>query len=177
MIINIIEGDITQLKIDAIVNAANCSLLGGGGVDGAIHRKAGKELLDECRRFNGCNTGDAIITKGYRLPSKFVIHTPGPVWHGGSQNESDLLKSCYTNCLKLASKHKLRDIAFPAISTGIYGYPLEDATSIAIRTVLHWHEKYPSEVIFVTFSKIAYTAYKKIYAEIIQLSHKDNINI
>ena len=155
-------GDITNLKVDAIVNAANTTLLGGGGVDGAIHRAAGPKLLEECRTLNGCLTGEAKITKGYNLPSKFVIHTVGPVWNGGKYDEDILLSNCYNNSLKLAKKNGIKSIAFPAISTGVYGFPSDRAASIAARTVKEFLEKDDSieKVIFVCFDEKTYLNYK-----------------
>lgn len=161
--LEIVKGDITKLKVDAIVNAANSSLLGGGGVDGAIHRAAGPKLLEECRKLNGCKTGEAKITNGYNLPAKFVIHTVGPVWNGGEYNEDNLLESCYKNSLKLAVENKIQTIAFPAISTGIYGFPLERATQIAIKIVKEFISTKPgiTKVIFICFDTKTESVYKK----------------
>ena len=141
--IEIVQGDITKQSVDAIANAANTSLLGGGGVDGAIHRAAGPELLAECRTLHGCKTGEAKITKGYRLPAKYVLHTPGPVWHGGKSGEEGLLKSCYVSCLRLASENGCRTVAFPSISTGVYHFPLEKASRIAIDAIADYLEEHP----------------------------------
>ena len=134
--IKVIQADITTLQVDAIVNAANSTLLGGGGVDGAIHRAAGRELVAYCRTLKGCPTGEAKISPGFNLPAKYVIHTVGPVWHGGNRDEAELLANCYRNCIDLAQQNNIASIAFPAISTGVYGYPIADATDIAIHSVI-----------------------------------------
>ena len=161
--IELIRGDITKMAVDAIVNAANTSLLGGGGVDGAIHRASGPELLAECRLLNGCRTGEAKITKGYNLPAKYVIHTAGPVWNGGNHNEASLLGSCYTNSLSLAASHGIKTIAFPNISTGVYGYPKTQAADIAIATVQKWlsNNQGVTHVYFVVFDEDNYRIYEE----------------
>jgi O-acetyl-ADP-ribose deacetylase len=160
--VSLLEGDITKVQVDAIVNAANTSLLGGGGVDGAIHRAAGPELLAECRSLGGCPTGEARITAGYGLSAKHVIHTVGPIWRGGDRGEPELLARCYRNSFALATKHELRNIAFPAISCGIYGYPIEDACQIAVRETLAYLDRnqLPESVIFVCFGRDIYDAYQ-----------------
>jgi len=165
--IEVIEEDITLLKVDAIVNAANTSLLGGGGVDGAIHRAAGPELLEECRTLGGCQTGEAKITAGYNLPARHVIHTAGPVWYGGRRNEEELLALCYRNSLALADKHGLKTIAFPSISTGAYGFPLDRAARIAVREVRAFLEANQSmeKVFLVCFGPQAYQLHVKALEE------------
>ena len=162
MSIKAVKADITKLQTDAIVNAANNTLLGGGGVDGAIHRAAGLQLLAECRTLNGCETGQAKITKGYNLPAKYVIHTVGPVWYGGEQGEPQLLADAYRNSLKLAEEHNLKSIAFPAISTGVYGYPTEEAAHIAIDTIREFLKEYDMEVVLTAFSDGDLKRYERI---------------
>ena len=155
------RGDITRFEIDAIVNAANSTLLGGGGVDGAIHRAAGPELLAECRTLGGCPPGEARLTRGYRLPARYVIHTVGPIWRGGNHNEREILANCYRSCLAIAREHHFREIAFPAISTGVYGFPRNDAAGIAVMTVrAHLAgNDLPERVIFVCFDEATVEAY------------------
>jgi O-acetyl-ADP-ribose deacetylase len=162
-----VQGDITSFKVDAIVNAANESLLGGGGVDGAIHRAAGPELLEACRKLHGCPTGSAKATPGFRLPAKWVFHAVGPVWHGGAHNEDELLAGCYRKCLELAREVGARSIAFPAISTGIYRFPSERAAKIAIATVRsHMEEGGVEELIFVCFNDETLRIYEGLLANV-----------
>ena len=158
------KGDITKLDVDAIVNAANKSLLGGGGVDGAIHRAAGKKLLEKTKTLGGCETGEAKITKGYELPAKYVIHTVGPVWNGGNKNEAEKLASCYRKSLELALENKIQTVAFPNISTGIYGYPKEEAAKIAVNEVKEFVQKNESlkQIIFCVFDDENYRIYKEL---------------
>ncbi len=167
---SVVKGDIVKSKTDAIVNAANTSLLGGGGVDGAIHRAAGKELLEECEKLGGCKTGEAKITKGYKLNAKYVIHTPGPIWRGGTWGEAELLASCYKNCLRLALENGIRSIAFPSISTGVYRFPVEIAAEIAVNEILNFLYEHDQieQVNMVCFDDTTYKAYKKAYEKIIE---------
>ena len=163
--LSIHNGDITKLKVDAIVNAANKTLLGGGGVDGAIHRAAGSELLNECRKLNGCETGEAKITLGYNLPAKYVIHTVGPVWRGGNNKEAELLANAYINSLKIAAEKQFKTIAFPSISTGVYSFPIDKTTKIAVTETIKFLEqnKFPEKVIFCVFGKEAEEIYKEMF--------------
>jgi O-acetyl-ADP-ribose deacetylase (regulator of RNase III) len=169
--IEIIKGNITEQNTAVIVNAANNSLLGGGGVDGAIHDAAGEELLAECKTLNGCETGEAKITKGYKLKAKFVIHTVGPVWRGGNNNEKDLLASCYRNCLKLASDYNLKTIAFPSISTGAYRFPIEYASEIALTEIIQFLKSNSSikKVKIVCFGNEVFEVYREKLGEIIKI--------
>jgi len=161
--IKIIDGDITKQNVEAIVNAANNSLLGGGGVDGAIHRAAGPELLEECRKLKGCPTGQAKITKGYSLPAKWVIHTVGPIWRGGKENEDEMLANCYRSCFSLVETHNIKTIAFPSISTGAYGFPIKRASKIALREANIFLERNSSleKAVFVCFGEKDYDCYRK----------------
>jgi O-acetyl-ADP-ribose deacetylase (regulator of RNase III) len=165
--LELISADITRLEVDAIVNAANSSLLGGGGVDGAIHHRAGPDLLAECSRLGGCKTGDARLTRGYKLPAKYVIHAVGPVWRGGSSGEAELLASCYRASLRLATENSIRSIAFPAISCGAYGYPINQAARIAVATTIECIDKQPGieRVIFVCFEQEVFNAYREALEE------------
>ncbi len=166
--IELFMGDITTLKVDAIVNAANQTLLGGGGVDGAIHRAAGPQLLEECRNLGGCPTGQAKLTRGYGLPAKYVIHTVGPVWQGGTHDESQILAQCYRNCLDLASVHGIKTIGFPNISTGVYGFPKEEAARIALREVGTYLSRYPdrfTKIIFALFDQDNVALYSRMIGE------------
>ena len=159
--IEVVQGDITQQQVEAIVNAANNSLLGGGGVDGAIHRVAGPELLEECRKLKGCPTGQAKITQGYRLPVKWVIHTVGPVWRGGNYKENEYLTQCYQSCFNLVEKYRLKTVAFPSISTGAYRFPLEYAVKIAVTETVNFLKKnnFVEKIIFICFNKSVYNCY------------------
>lgn len=162
---SVIKGDIVRVNVQAIVNAANTSLLGGGGVDGAIHRAAGNELLTECETLGGCNTGEAKITGGYRLKAKHVIHTPGPIWRGGTRGEAELLANCYKNCLQLAVENEITSIAFPSISTGVYRFPVPEAASIAVKEIQEFlnHNKTLEQVLMVCFDDQTFRCYEKVW--------------
>lgn len=166
----VLKGDITKLRVDAIVNAANHSLLGGGGVDGAIHRAAGRELYEECKALGGCKTGEAKITKGYKLPAKYVIHTVGPIYRRENGQEAEFLANCYKNSLKLAIEHNIKTISFPSISTGAYGYPIEEASEIAITTVkkfLDDEKDHIEKVYFVAFSDADFKVYEDLLSNVL----------
>ena len=167
MEIEIIKGNIIHQKADAIVNAANTSLLGGGGVDGAIHRAAGKELVAECRMLNGCKVGQAKITHGYNLPAKYIIHTPGPAWQGGNHGEAEMLRSCYQSCMNLAAQYRCETVSFPSISTGIYKYPVEEASIIALETIKNFHD--PEQII----KKITIVCFDSVTKEAYDIALKD----
>ena len=165
--IETIQGDITKQRVDAIVNAANSTLLGGGGVDGAIHHAAGPGLLAECRKLGGCNTGAAKMTKGYNLPASYVIHTVGPVWRGGAHDEERLLASCYSSCLNLAAENDIQSLAFPSISTGVYGYPVDKASRIAVREIRAFLDQHaiPERIVIVCFDRHTYDCYQAALSE------------
>lgn len=169
--ISIIEGDITKQNVEAIVNAANTTLLGGGGVDGAIHRAAGPKLLEECRTLNGCETGEARITKGYNLPARWIIHTVGPVWNGGHSHEDELLRRCYSKSLSLAAEHRIRTIAFPSISTGVYGFPIERASRVALSSIMAHLSRsaLPEEITIVCFSHGDFIVYTRAEKEMLNV--------
>lgn len=166
--LNIVKGDIVRAKTEAIVNAANTSLLGGGGVDGAINRAAGPMLIEECRKFNGCPTGEARITPGFKLNAKYVIHTPGPIWRGGNKGEPALLACCYKNCLTLAYENGIRSISFPSISTGVYRYPVEPAAEIAVREICDFLSSHPDfeKVNLVCYDENTYKIFKAVYKKL-----------
>ena len=167
------KADITHEEVDVIVNAANTRLAGGGGVDGAIHRAAGPSVLDECRIIGGCRTGEAVITNAGELKAKKIIHTPGPVWHGGSSGEEELLRKCYKNSFELAIKNDLKTIAFPAISTGIYGYPIREATQVALSSGLEFSDKF-DEIVYVCFSQEDYEIYQEVYGDLISGKNEEH---